>query len=89
MLLTTVRLYPPSGRNPVPAPGVVIDLLWLHAMPPDGVEYIHARAGPGRIDVAVFTIASDQLVADYVVARVCQRAIASVPVLSGWEIAAR
>ncbi|GHJ45467.1 hypothetical protein Cs7R123_28090 [Catellatospora sp. TT07R-123] len=83
MLTTTVRLVPPRGA-PGLSPAEVVDLLWLHAAPPDGVEHIHARAGPAGIDVVVFTVASGQDIADVIVAAVCGRAIRSAPVLSGW-----
>jgi hypothetical protein len=89
MLLTTISLFPPLGFATELAPGAIVDLLWLHAAPPDGVKHIHARAGPHRIDVAVFTVASEQSISDYIVTRVCERAVASIPALQGWRIAPR
>jgi hypothetical protein len=85
MLMTTIRLAPPSGTQAI-APGAVVDLIWLHAAPPDGIKHIHARAGPGRIEVVMFVVASQQDIGDYVARAVCRRAVDATPALRGWQI---
>ncbi|MEU1811867.1 hypothetical protein O7622_15935 [Micromonospora sp. WMMD1076] len=85
MLLTRIALRPPRGDYDLSA-GELTDLLWLNAAAADGIRHIRARAFAGQVEVAVFTIASEQAISDYIVQRVCQRAIRSVPALRGWTV---
>ncbi|WBB69639.1 hypothetical protein [Micromonospora sp. WMMD812] len=85
MLLTRIALRPPRGDYDLSA-GELTDLLWLNAAAADGIRHIRARAFAGQVEIAVFTIASEQAISDYIVQRVCQRAIRSVPALRGWTV---
>ncbi|MET7471321.1 hypothetical protein ACFYON_25415 [Micromonospora sp. NPDC005686] len=85
MLLTRLALRPPDDDRGLSA-GELTDLLWLNAAVADGIRHIHAREIAGRLAVAVFTVASEQAISDYIVQRVCERAIRSVPALRGWTV---
>ncbi|MEU3454353.1 hypothetical protein ABZ671_12225 [Micromonospora sp. NPDC006766] len=85
MLLTRIALRPPHDDCDLSA-GELTDLLWLNATAADGIRHIHARRIAGRVAVAVFTVASEQDISDYIVQRVCERAIRSVPALHGWTV---
>jgi len=86
VLLTKIALRPlPVGGAPLDAE-VVVDLLWLNTAASDGVKHIHVRVGPDVVNVVAFTVASEQAISDYVVARICERAIRTMPALAGWRI---
>ncbi|MER7419504.1 hypothetical protein ABT346_22435 [Micromonospora peucetia] len=85
MLLTRITLRAPHDDCDLSA-GELTDLLWLNAAAADGIRHIRARAIAGQVEVAVFTIASEQAISDYIVERICQRAIHSVPALRGWTV---
>ncbi|WP_344620207.1 hypothetical protein [Dactylosporangium salmoneum] len=79
------NLTPAGPVGPVSA-GAVVDLLWLHVAAPDGIKHIHARSGPAGVDVVMFTVASDQGIADVIARTVCRRALSSTPALRGWRL---
>ncbi|MET7708328.1 hypothetical protein [Micromonospora sp. NPDC005413] len=85
VLFTRIALRPPRDDHDLSA-GELTDLLWLNAAAADGIRHIRARAFAGQMEVAVFTVASEQAISDYIVQRVCQRAIRSVPALRGWTV---
>ena len=66
-------------------PDIVADILWAAAIPGDRLEHVRARQGlvAGVVDVAVFhrptTTPGEQEAL-----HLCQRAIATAPVLAGW-----
>ncbi|GHJ47300.1 hypothetical protein Cs7R123_46420 [Catellatospora sp. TT07R-123] len=87
MLLTRIALRPPPDTCAGLSAGELGDLLWLNVTAADGIQHIHARTVAGRIEVAVFTVASEQAISDYIVERICRRAVRVVPALRGWTVA--
>ncbi|ASW54709.1 hypothetical protein [Plantactinospora sp. KBS50] len=85
MLLTRIALRPPLHDCALSA-GELADLLWLNTTRADGIRHIHARAIAGYVELAVFTVASEQEISDYIVQRVCERAVRVVPALRGWTV---
>ncbi|GAA1365809.1 MULTISPECIES: hypothetical protein [Catellatospora] len=81
-----IVLRPPESPGIHLSVSEIVDLLWLNAALSDGVKHIHARAGADCVEVGVFTVASEQSISDYIVRKVCGRAIHSVPALRGWSI---
>ncbi|MEU7994074.1 hypothetical protein AB0B83_01855 [Micromonospora sp. NPDC049060] len=55
MLTFTVELDGITALNEV----ALLDAIWVHTRPADRVEHIRVRAGPSRISVALFLIATD------------------------------
>ncbi len=86
MLLTRIALQPPPGTELHLTPSGLVDLLWLNVAAPDGIKHIHARAIGGLIEVVMFSVSSEQEISDYIVRRVCERAVRTVPVLRGWLV---
>jgi len=86
VLLTRIALRPPLDAGPDMSAGELSDLLWLNATTHDGIQHIHARTIGGRIEVAVFTLASEQEISDLIVERLCHRALRDVPALRGWSV---
>ncbi|MEU4677893.1 hypothetical protein [Micromonospora sp. NPDC023737] len=86
MLMSLISLVPPPAGGGALTPAVVTDLLWPHATPADAVQHLHACVGTGRIEVAVFTLAVDQAVADITAYVVCLRAVERIPVLRRWRV---
>ncbi len=89
MLLTRIALQPPPGKEVHLTPSGLVDLLWLNVAPPDGIKHIHARAIGEFIEVAVFSVSSEQEISDYIVRRVCERAVRTVPILRDWLVLRR
>ncbi len=85
MLLTRIALRPPRDDSALSA-GELTDLLWLNTTLADGIRHIHARIIAGCVELAVFTVASEQEISDYIVQRVCERAVRVVPALRGWTV---
>ncbi|UNO41650.1 hypothetical protein [Streptomyces sp. MST-110588] len=86
MRLTLITLTgtghpPPHGLQ---AP-LLVDLLWAAATPADRVEHVSARAGPGHIDLGVYTRAPYGESARAAVA-VVRRALALNSSLRGWAL---
>jgi hypothetical protein len=86
MLMSLVRLVPPSTGTGTLTAAVVSDLLWSHVTPADAVQHLHACAGAGRIEVAVFTLALNQSVSDITACVICLRAVERIPVLQRWWV---
>jgi hypothetical protein len=86
VLLTRIALRPPLDAAADLSAGELSDLLWLNVTAADGIRHIHARTIGGRIEVAVFTVASEQEISDYIVERICKRAVRIVPALRGWTV---
>ncbi|WP_034262634.1 hypothetical protein [Actinospica robiniae] len=84
MRLSLITLYPPANAaGPGPSAAVVVDLLWVVALPQDKVEHISVRAAPERIQVGVFTTLPDREAALAAVG-LAARACACSALLSGW-----
>jgi hypothetical protein len=67
-------------------PEVVVGILWAHATSSDGLQHVRARAGPGRVDVAIFCTAETPTGALNNALRLCRRAARASPLLSGVDI---
>ncbi|MEU4214073.1 hypothetical protein [Actinoplanes sp. NPDC026623] len=89
VLMSTLSLIPPWVDQPMVAATAVTDLLWPHTTPADGVQHMYARPGAGGIDVAIFTLAVDQSVADITAYVVCLRALDRIPALRSWQVLRR
>lgn len=37
----------------------VVDALWAHALPDDGLQHVSARREPGRVDLLLFLLTTD------------------------------
>ncbi len=73
-----------SGLDPVG----LVDILWAHARPEDGLEHIAQHANDGTVDVTLF-VKSDAPESAYLAAvRVCRSALQTARPLAGWELAA-
>lgn len=83
------------NRDQPPSPETVVDVLWAAAIPTDRLEHIRARHGPapGTVDAVLFVLPTGAGPAGSagsttdVALRLCHRALAAAPSLSGWEVA--
>jgi hypothetical protein len=83
--MSRIAMCPPTEGAGI-AEGALVDLLWLNTTESDGIKHIHARAVGDTIEVVVFSVLSEPAISEYIVRRVCERAIRMVPALHGWRI---
>jgi hypothetical protein len=83
--MTRIAMRPPV-TGALLSPGALVDLLWLNATESDGIKHIHARANGGDVEVIMFRIPSEHDNSEYIVRRVCERAVRIVPALKGWQV---
>lgn len=66
----------------------LIDTLWAAARAEDEVEHISVRAAQCRVDIGVFSVEADQVIARAVAYDLVERALAMSPQLREWSVAA-
>ena len=88
MQLTRIALRPAVATSTPLSEGSLVDLLWINVAASDGIKHIHARAIGDTIEVVMFSVASEQEISDYIVRRVCERAVRTVPALKDWLVLA-
>jgi len=81
MHLVMVTLVAPDGSHPQICPEVLVDLLWAHARPGDGIEHLRAATGPHGIDVSAFAMDVPGHAADHGLREVVSRAVRATPAL--------
>jgi hypothetical protein len=86
MHLVMLTLVAPDGSQPEIRPEILVDLLWAHARPGDGIEHLRAAIGPYGIDVSAFAFSMHGHPADHGLREVVQRAIRATPVLFDFHI---
>ena len=84
--MTRIAFRRPADSEPLLTPEEIVDLLWLSVAATDGIKHIHAREMSGAIEVIMFSVTSEQLISDYIVRRVCERAVLSIPALKDWFV---
>lgn len=76
-----------AGARPSPdslESALVTDILWTAAGPEDGLEHIHSRTSPERIELTMF-YRSTAAAAAAAAERACRNALRSSPTLRGWR----
>lgn len=86
MHLVMVTLVAPDGSHPEICPEVLVDLLWAHTHPADGIEHLRAATGPHGIDVSAFAMNVQGHAADHGLREVVERAVRATPVLCEYRI---
>lgn len=89
MHLVTLTLVSPRGLKDGVRPEVLVDLLWAHAHPADGIQHLRAARSPVGIDVSAFSVCADDEPPDRGLHDVIQRAIEATPAMSNWHISAQ
>ncbi|MFK0258246.1 hypothetical protein [Streptomyces sp. NPDC090445] len=49
----------PAEAAPAAEAAEVVDALWAHALPGDGLQHVSARAEPDRVDVLLYLLSTD------------------------------
>ncbi|WP_155374838.1 hypothetical protein [Catellatospora vulcania] len=85
MRLSTARVAPLAGPTDLD-PDVLQNLLWRHHATTDAVEHIRVRAGPGSLDIAVYTLSPTQDQSDTTARELVNRTLARTPQLRLWRL---
>jgi hypothetical protein len=65
----------------------LVDLIWPHVQPTDGIEHLRVRADPGcRYRLAAFVGVEDPCTATDIVYHLCDQVITAAPRLNGWRV---
>lgn len=89
MELVLIVLTAPSGNAEAAVDRQILtDVVWANARSADGLEHVTVgiRPGSGSLVVGIFLI-PDAADATTHALRLCQRAVRTAPVLSGWTAA--
>ncbi|MER5637889.1 hypothetical protein ABT095_13145 [Kitasatospora sp. NPDC002227] len=84
MHLITLQLSGPAGV--LLDPELLAELIDSHSEASDRLEHLRARSAPGRVDLALFLLADDELAADRAARAVCRRAIERTHWLTAWQL---
>lgn len=89
MLMATATLVA-SDASPraMLSAAAVTDIVWVSVKPDDGLEHVHARVVPGRIELTFFHRACGPVDAVSVAWELCLRVLGSSPSLAHWRLAA-
>ncbi|WP_405437407.1 hypothetical protein OG373_09405 [Streptomyces avidinii] len=63
---------------------LVTDVIRATASPADRLEHVYARSAEGRLDIALFLLATDPQHASSTAAGIITRALTRSPTLAGW-----
>jgi hypothetical protein len=69
-----------------PDPAGLVEILWAHALPGDGLEHIAKRVAGGTVDITLFVKAGGPESAYQAAIRICQSAINTCPTLADWRL---
>lgn len=67
----------------------MIDILWAHALPADGLEHIGRRIDCETVDLVFFMKATAQENACQAALGICRRMLSASPILADWKLIAR
>jgi hypothetical protein len=85
MQLSVARIGPLAGPADI-SPTALRELLHRNGGTGPGVEHIRVRAGPGHLDIAVFTAAGTQLESDETTRHLITTTLANEPELRLWRL---
>ncbi|MFH8983317.1 hypothetical protein [Streptomyces varsoviensis] len=79
----------PRGRYSAgePRAAEISDVMWVFATPEAQLEHVSIRSGACRIHLGFYSRLDSAAAAEATTA-ICRRALASSPLLRGWEVAA-
>jgi hypothetical protein len=66
----------------------LIDILWAHAVPADGLEHIGQRISYETVDVVLFMKSAAQENARQAALEICRRMLSASPALADWKLIA-
>lgn len=66
----------------------MIDILWAHARPADGLEHIGQRMDCETVDLVFFMKSTAQENACQAALGICRRMLSASPALAGWKLTA-
>lgn len=66
----------------------LIDIIWAHALPTDGLEHIGQRINYETVDAVLFMKSATQENARQAALEICRRMLASSPALADWKLCA-
>jgi hypothetical protein len=66
----------------------LIDILWAHALPADGLEHIGQRTNYETVDVVLFMKCVAQENARQAALGICRRTLSASPALADWKLIA-
>jgi len=69
-------------------PAGLIDILWAHALPTDGLEHIGQRINYETVEAVLFMKASTQENARQAALEICRRMLSASPALAYWKLCA-
>ncbi|MFF0151914.1 hypothetical protein [Micromonospora sp. NPDC005203] len=87
MRLTLITISSQAGTMFDGGAARLVDTLWAAVRAEDGVEHISVRAVRGRVDIGVFSVSMDQVMARTVARDVVERALVMSPQLRQWSVA--
>jgi hypothetical protein len=67
----------------------MIDILWAHAVPADGLEHIGQRVDCETADLVFFMKSTAQENACQAALEICRRMLSASPALADWKLVAR
>ena len=85
MHLSTARIGPLAGSVGI-GPDQLVQLLWRNSASSQGIEHIRVRAGPTRLDIAIFTSAVTQATADEMARNLIHSTLTTEPELRLWRL---
>lgn len=85
MQLSTARVAPLTGSADLD-PEVLRGLIWRHHATGDRVEHVRVRAGPGYLDIAIYTLTDDETESDNTTRNLIDRTLTSTPELHLWRV---
>jgi len=76
------------GETPCLDLAGLIDILWAHALPADGLEHIGQRVDYETVDVVLFMKSTAQENAYQAALGICHRMLSASPALADWKLIA-
>lgn len=87
MYLVGASLAAPRPASPLAQPSAVVsDLVWLLATAADGLEHVRVRTSTRQVIVVLFLRGTSVRAAVEVGQGLCERLVAAVPFLAGWQV---
>jgi hypothetical protein len=86
-VMISVRRDLPGEINGV-SPAELIDILWAHAAPEDGLEHIGLCIKDDALEIALFVKAASPEDARYITIGICRRVLSASPRLADYRLVA-
>lgn len=85
-LIGALLVAPRSASPLVQTPAIVNDTVWLLATAADGLEHVRVHTGVYYVTLVLFLRSADSATAEHTGRLLCERLVATVPFLAGWQV---